>query len=223
MDETEKQKIIRSILFPTIFVSILWGLKFLEVFSGIDLIRFGLYPRSWSGLIGIITCPLIHSSFAHLFSNSVPLLVLGAMTFYFYRPIAFSVFFWVYLMSGIWLWAAGREAYHIGASGLVYGFASFLFFSGIFRKERTTMVLSLLVVFLYGSMIWGIFPTHREISWESHLLGSLAGVITAFYYRKEGPQAKKFEWGDEEEDDGEWKIEDENNQDTYPTDEIKPN
>ena len=197
MDDLEKQKILKSIFFPFIFIGVLWSVKFFETFYNISFIQFGLYPRTWEGLIGIFTCPLIHSSYEHLFSNSVPLLVLGTMTFYFYRPIAFSVFFWVYLMSGIWLWAAGRDAYHIGASGLVYGFASFLFFSGIFRKERTLMVLSLLVVFLYGSLVWGIFPIYKQISWEAHLLGSLAGFITAFYYRKEGPQAKKFEWEDE--------------------------
>ncbi|MBI4930465.1 MAG: rhomboid family intramembrane serine protease [Bacteroidetes bacterium] len=206
MDNSEKQKIFRSILYPVLFVALLWAVKLAEIIFNTDFILFGLYPRAYSGLIGILTCPLVHSSFNHLSSNSIPLLVLGGMTFYFYRPIAFSVFFWVYLMSGIWLWAAGREAYHIGASGLVYGFASFLFFSGIFRKERSLMVLSLLVVFLYGSLVWGIFPIHREISWESHLLGSLAGIITAFYFRKEGPQAKKFEWNEEEEDNGEWKI-----------------
>ncbi|MEK6616919.1 MAG: rhomboid family intramembrane serine protease, partial [Bacteroidota bacterium] len=199
----EKNKIIPSILYPSFFVALLWVVKFLETAFNLNLVQFGLYPRAYSGLIGIITCPLIHSSFNHLFSNSIPLLVLGGILFYFYRPIAFSIFFWVYLMSGLWLWAAGREAYHIGASGLVYGFASFLFFSGIFRKERSLMVLSLLVVFLYGSLVWGIFPIHPEISWESHLLGSLAGIITAFYFRKEGPQEKKFEWEDEDgENDG---------------------
>ena len=213
MDKTEKQAIIRSIFFPSLFVALLWGVKFFEISLNINLIQFGVYPRRWEGLIGIITCPLIHSSFAHLFSNSIPLLVLGAMTFYFYRPIAFSVFFWVYLMSGIWLWAAGRAAYHIGASGLVYGFASFLFFSGIVRKEKSLMVLSLLVVFLYGSLVWGIFPIDPQISWESHLLGSLVGVATAFYYRKEGPQAKKFEWEEErnepEKGDEYWKKDNE--------------
>jgi membrane associated rhomboid family serine protease len=206
MEEAEKKKIIRSILYPCLFVSVLWMVKFLEIVFNLDLVRYGLYPRVWSGLIGILTCPLIHGSFNHLFSNSIPLLVLGGITFYFYRPIAFSVFFWVYLMSGIWLWAAGRSAYHIGASGLVYGFAAFLFFSGIFRKERSLMVLSMLVVFLYGSLWWGLFPIHPEISWESHLLGSLAGVITAFYFRKEGPQAKKIEWNEDEEDNEEWKL-----------------
>ncbi len=209
MEDPEKKKIARSIFYPALFVGILWLVKILEIAFGIDLIRFGLYPRAWSGLIGVITCPLIHSSFAHLFSNSVPLFVLGSITFYFYRPIAFPVFFWVYLMSGLWLWAAGREAYHVGASGLVYGFVTFLFFSGIFRKERSLMVLSMLVTFLYGSLVWGIFPIQPQISWESHLLGSLAGVITAFYFRKEGPQAKKIEWNDDEDDNGEWKLENE--------------
>lgn len=215
MEESEKQKIIRSIFYPVLFVAILWMVHALESLLGIKFVEFGLYPRTYSGLIGIITSPLIHEhseywwSSAHLWSNTFPLLILGSITFYFYRPMAFSVYFWVYLMSGIWLWAAGRDAYHIGASGLVYGFAAFLFFSGIFRKERSLMVLSLLVVFLYGSMVWGIFPLQPKISWESHLLGSLAGIITAFYFRKEGPQAKKFEWNEEEDDHGEWKIDQE--------------
>lgn len=206
MEDSEKKKIIRSILYPSLFVALLWIIKLVEISFELNLIPFGLYPRAYAGLLGILTCPLIHSSFDHLFSNSIPLLVLGGMTFYFYRPIAFSVFFWVYLMSGVWLWAAGREAYHIGASGLVYGFASFLFFSGVFRRERSLMVLSLLVVFLYGSLVWGIFPLQPKVSWESHLLGSLAGVITAFYLRKEGPQAKIIEWNEEEDDNGEWNI-----------------
>ena len=205
MEKEERRKIFRSIFFPLLFVAVLWAVKIGERSLGINLVPFGLLPREWKGLAGIFTSPLIHSSspdwFSHLFSNTVPLLVLGSITFYFYRPIAFPVFFWVYFMSGIWLWAGGRgEAYHIGASGLVYGFASFLFFSGIFRKEKTLMVLSLLVVFLYGSLVWGMLPILPQISWESHLLGALAGVITAFYFRKEGPQAQKFEWEDEEEE-----------------------
>lgn len=211
MEESEKEKIIRSIIYPSLFVALLWSIKLVEIAFDLNLLHFGLYPRAYSGLIGIFTCPLIHSSYNHLFSNSIPLLVLGGIIFYFYRPIAFSVFFWVYLMSGIWLWAAGREAYHIGASGLVYGFVTFLFFSGIIRRERSLLVLSMLVTFLYGSLVWGIFPIQKEISWEAHLLGALAGSITAFYFRKEGPQAKKFEWNEEEDDNGEWRIEQEEN------------
>ncbi len=192
---------------------VLWAIKLIEKNFGINLSGYGLYPRDLGELTGILTSPLVHGDYNHLISNSLPLLVLGGMMFYFYRPISFLVFFWIYIMSGLWLWAAGRgEAPHIGASGLVYGFASFLFFSGIFRKERTLMVLSMLVVFLYGSLVWGVLPIDPKISWESHLLGSLAGIITAFYFRKEGPQAKKIVWDEDEEDDGEWKIENEDSE-----------
>lgn len=207
---TEKEKLFKSILYPGVFVIILWLVKVTEVIFDISFIKYGLYPRTYSGLIGVLTSPLIHGSFNHLMSNTVPLLVLGGIIFYFYRPIAFSVFFWVYFMSGIWLWAAGRDAYHIGASGLVYGFVTFLFFSGIFRKERKFMVLSLLVTFLYGSLIWGIFPLEPQVSWESHLLGSLAGISTAYYYRNEyaKPDEPKSEGGDDDPGHDEWKLPD---------------
>jgi len=118
MEDSEKKKIIRSIFYPSLFVALLWLIKLIEIGFDLDLIPYGLYPRAYSGLIGIATCPLIHSSFDHLFSNSIPLLVLGVMMFYFYRPIAFSVFFWFYLMSGVWLLAVGREADAFEASVL---------------------------------------------------------------------------------------------------------
>lgn len=219
MNEEERKRIIRSILYPTVFVAVIWFIKGVEIIFNYPLIKLGLYPRTWEGLLGIITSPLIHSSeptlYAHVFSNSIPLLMLGTMTFYFYRTIAFRVCFWVYLMTGVWLWAAGREAYHIGASGLVYGFASFLFFSGIFRKDRTLMGLSLLVVFLYGGLVWGIFPLFPHISWEAHLLGALAGFITAFYFRKEGPQRKKFDWENENDEPETEDYRKKSNQDFY--------
>ncbi len=137
----------------------------------------------------------------HLFSNTVPLLILGSVMFYFYRPIAFQVFFWVYLMTGIWVWVAARDAYHIGASGLVYGFLTFLFFSGVFRKDTRLLSISLFVAFLYGGTMYGILPITKGISWESHLMGSLAGLVTAYHFRKEGPIARKYDLGDDEENE----------------------
>ena len=121
--------------------------------------------------------------------------------FYFYRPIAFQIFLWVYLSTGIWVWSAARNSYHIGASGIIYGFESFLFFSGVFRKNTKLQALSLLVVFLYGSTIWGIFPIEKHISWESHALGALAGLIIAYYYRKEGPPNQTYDFGDDAENE----------------------
>ena len=132
------------------------------------------------------------------------MLVLGMITFYFYKPIAWPAFFWIYFMSGVWLWVGGRnneagEIYHIGASGLIYGAAVFLFFSGVFRKHKPLMVISTLVLFLYGSMMWGIFPLMPNVSWEAHLFGAISGLLVAYNYRKEGPQRKEYEW--EKEDD----------------------
>lgn len=190
-------KLFFSLLYPGLFVIILWGIKLFEVAEQVNLSWYGLYPRRIDGLIGIVTAPLLHGDFPHLISNTLPLLVLGPIIFYFYRSIAFNVFFWVYLMTGVWVWAAGRTTYHIGASGIVYGFITFLFFSGVFRKDTRLLALSLFVTFLYGGAVWGIFPLQNGISWESHMLGSLAGLITAYNFRKEGPPPRKYDFGDD--------------------------
>jgi len=197
----QTSKIFFSLFYPLLFVAILWGIRLFEEVTGVKLFWYGLYPRTIHGLIGIVTAPLIHGDFSHLMSNTLPLIILGSMMFYFYRPIAFQVFFWVYLMTGVWVWAAARDSYHIGASGILYGFLCFLFFSGIFRKNPALMALSLFVTVLYGSMVWGVFPIRSGVSWESHLLGSLAGIITAYNFRKEGPPPKKYDWGSDEENE----------------------
>lgn len=183
-----KDKVIfyESLLYPTLFVVLLWGIKIIQYLYGLNLVVFGILPRNFYGLIGIATAPLIHGSFQHLFSNSLPLLILGIMTFYFYRKIAFEIFFWVYILTGVWVWtSASDNGFHIGASGIIYGFASFLVFSGVFRKERKSLLLSLIVILVYGGLIWGILPTSNDYSWESHFFGALSGGFAAFFYRKE--------------------------------------
>lgn len=194
-------KLFFSFLYPTLFVAVLWGIKLFEVVEQVNFSWYGIYPRKTSGLIGIVTAPLLHGDFPHLISNTLPLMVLGPIIFYFYRSIAFNVFFWVYLMTGVWVWAAGANGYHIGASGIIYGFITFLFFSGVFRKDTRLLALSLFVTFLYGGAIWGIFPLQIGVSWESHMLGSLAGVITAYNFRNEGPPPRKYDFGDDEENE----------------------
>jgi len=163
-------------------------------------------PRKTEGLLGIITSVFVHGDLGHIASNSLTMLVLGMMLFYFYRKIAFPVFLWIWLISGLWLWVGGRNDeyhpnYHIGASTLIYGLASFLFFSGVFRRHLQLMVVSALVLFLYGGIIWGIFPINVEMSWEGHLFGAIAGVMVAYNYRREGPQRKVYEWENEEEEE----------------------
>lgn len=199
----DKNALLRAFFYPFVFVIILWLIKLTEFIFNIHLASFGMLPRSLMHLPGIISMPLLHANFKHLISNSFPLLVLGGFVFYFYKAIAWKVVFWIYFLSGLWLWIGGRPLYHIGASGLVYGFASFLFFSGIFKRNSTLMAVSLIIIFLYGSMIWGFFPEFfpdENISWEGHLFGFLAGTLMAFYYRKSGPQKPVYDWNEEDED-----------------------
>ena len=130
------------------------------------------------------------------------MLVLGGCLFYFYKEIAVKIFILIYLITGLCVWFGAREAYHIGASGVVYGLASFLFLSGIIRRDGRLLAITLLVTFLYGSLVWGVFPDfypEKNISFESHFWGLIVGVILALYFRKLGPQRKKYDWEEEEE------------------------
>ncbi len=206
-DTFYRKKLLLSMIIPGIFVFIMWMAKIVEVLFEIDLTRFGIYPLTLRGLPGILFSPFIHANFSHLFSNSLPLFFLSVALFYFYSEVAVRVFIWTYFLTGLTVWIAGREAWHIGASGIVYGLASFLFFSGIIRKYFRLIALSLLIVFLYGSMVWGLFPgVYKDVSWESHMLGFVSGVVLAVWYRKEGPQQPLYEWMDE---DNEIKVEEE--------------
>ena len=202
-----RKKLLLSMLLPGVFVFMMWLVKIIEVLFDLDISNFGIYPLSLEGLPGILFSPFIHANFGHLFNNSLPLFFLGTALFYFYSDIAIRVSLWTYFLTGIFVWLAGRNAWHIGASGLIYGFASFLFFSGIIRKYFRLVALSLLIVFLYGSMVWGIFPNiYREVSWESHMLGFISGIVLAVWYRKEGPQQPVYEWLDEEDEENPDKV-----------------
>ena len=198
-EQLEKKKFLYSMIFPAIFVVALWLIKLSEIVLEVDLTALGVYPMKVDGLIGILTGPLIHGDLGHLATNSVPLLILGMGLFYFYDTIAYRVFIIIYILAGLMLWLGGREAYHIGASGVIYGLAAFLFLSGIIRKHVRLMAISLLVAFLYGGMIWGVLPLDTRTSWEGHLFGAIAGIAIAFYYKNMGPQRKKYDWEIEEE------------------------
>jgi len=211
--KTEQKRFFQSLIFPVAFVLLLWLIKAADVIWDMDMNEYGLYPLKVKGLLGIITSPLLHAGFSHLFANTIPLLVLGSLLFYFYRPLAWQVFFLIWLMTGVWVWVFARgSGVHIGASGIIYGLASFLFLSGIIRREQRLMIITLLVTFLYGSLLWGLFPQFfpkEHISWESHLMGLLSGALLAIYYRKSGPQKKVYHWDDEDdseqEEDAYWK------------------
>ncbi len=201
-----RKKLLLSIFIPGVFVVLLWLVKIVEVIFDLNFTGLGIYPLSLKGLPGILLSPFIHADFRHLLNNSLPLFFLATALFYFYSEIAIKVSLWTWFLTGLLVWLAGRDAWHIGASGLVYGLASFLFFSGIIRRYFRLIALSLLIVFLYGSMVWGIFPNiYKNVSWESHMLGFVSGILLAIWYRNEGPQEPVYEWMDEdpEEDEGE--------------------
>ncbi len=205
--DPERKKLIRSLFFPAIFVFIIWFVKALEVILDTSFAGYGMHPMYWKGIPGILTMPLIHAGWKHLFANSIPLFLLAALLFYSYREIAWKVLILIYFLSGLWVWFLGDPgSVHIGASGVVYGLAAFLFTSGIIRREKTLMAITLLVAFLYGGLIWGVFPQFfpkERISWEGHLMGLLAGTILAIYFRKVGPQRPRYDWEEEDDDQDE--------------------
>ncbi len=168
------------------FVGLLWFIKAVEMATHANYAFLGVLPRTLRGSIGIVTAPLIHGDLIHLTSNTIPLVILGILLFYFYSKFAIEAFIWVYIISGFWTWLFARNSYHIGASGVVYGIAAFLFFSGIIRRNRPLMTISAVILFLYGSMLYGIFPglVEADVSWESHFTGALAGTLLAFLFRK---------------------------------------
>ena len=186
--EFEKLKLKHSLLFPMAFLFLMWAIKLFEWGLGLDFHFLGVFPLQPKGLIGILTSPLIHKDFSHLMANSVPFAVLSWGIFYFYRPLSYRIFILCYLTSTILVWFGAREAYHIGASGLVYAFASFLFFSGLIRYYYRLIAISFVVVFLYGGLFWGVFPILNDVSWEGHLFGGFSGFIYALVFRKDGPQ-----------------------------------
>jgi len=171
-----------SIAYPFRFVVLMWSFFFVEALAHIPLSSFGIVPRTVYGLIGIFLAPLLHGNFLHLASNSVPMLVLGTLLYLFYNPIAPKVFAHCYFITGALVWAFGRTSLHIGASGLVYGIAFFLFFIGIARKDFRSLAISLVTVFFYGGIVYGVLPGQQFISWESHLMGALVGIYCAFKF-----------------------------------------
>lgn len=180
------------IVIPLVAIFLIWFIYFIEINFGLNFNQYGIYPKSFVGLRGVLFSPFIHSDTTHLINNSVPLSVMLGCLYYFYQKIAHKVLFFGFILTGLLTWVLGRPSYHIGASGILYLLVSFIFFSGVFRKYYRLIALSLIVVFLYGGMVWYIFPIEERISWEGHLSGFLIGFILAFLYRRKGPIPKKF-------------------------------
>lgn len=197
-DETHYRYTNAVILVPLILLLGIWMVYYTELRLGVNLNDWGIYPRTLRGLRGIGASPWIHGSLEHLYNNSIPLVVLTAALFYFYRNIAWKTLLFGVLLSGLITWSIGRSSYHIGASGLIYVLASFIFFKGIFTRYYRLVALSLSVVFVYGGMLWYIFPVVEGVSWEGHLGGFVTGLILAFLLKTPVPKPTKYAWESED-------------------------
>lgn len=180
------------------FVVLLWLIHVANWVFGLGLTQFGVRPRSIDGLAGIAFGPLLHTSFSHLFSNSLPLLVLGTMMLHLYPSSSLRVLPLLHAGPGLIVWLFGRASIHVGASGLVYGLAAYIFLSGVLRRDRRAIAATLLVGFLYGGMVWGVLPIQPGVSWETHLAAALIGIALAIRYRDlDVPPTKRYDWEDE--------------------------
>ncbi len=204
-NKAERKKLLGSLVIPLIIVAMMWVVKTIEWSFGIYLGRFGITPHTARGLIGIFTLPFLHGNWEHLLSNTIPIIVLGTALYYCYPSLANRVMLITYLGSGLLTWCIGDPSTtHIGASALVYGLNLFLITSGFIRGNRMLIVISLIMVFLYGSFIWGMIPSlaiPQNISWEGHLSGALIGILLAIFLRKEGPQKEVYHWEEDDEED----------------------
>lgn len=169
------------------------------------LYRLALWPRTQEGILGVLTAPLIHGTWAHLMSNFSALFALTSLGYYHFKPFFFWLLAFIWLASGLWTWGFARPSYHLGASGLIYGLAAFCFVSGIISRNIRLRALALLIAFLYGGFIWGIWPLpfNQEISWEMHLSGMLSGILAVWIFRHDIPRQEPASWDDEENEETE--------------------
>ena len=180
----ETQELFEAARFPIYFIILLWVIHIAKIALHLRITDYGIFPRTASGLKGIFLAPLIHGDFTHLISNTVPMFVLGLIVFLFYRKVALISFIIIYVTTGAMVWMfSGSMAYHIGASGVVYGLLSFVFWNGIFRRNIKSVVLALIVLVLYSGYFFGVLPDQEGISWESHLFGAIIGIIVSFIFK----------------------------------------
>jgi len=202
--ENTNTSLWKTVQFPIYLVLSLWVIHIFKISSGYPMGNFGLLPRDMSGIVGIFTSPFIHGSFQHLMSNSVPLFMLSLLILLFYKKVAYQSMLLIYVLTGAAVWTFARDVIHIGASGVVYGLVSFVFWTGLFRRNIKSIMLALIMLVLYGSYVFGVLPNQEGISWESHLCGGLVGILVAYWMRdsRENDEEERDPWKDEPADHG---------------------
>lgn len=202
MNHPRDGRLKRIALGVGLIIALLWCLHAVYTFFGWPAQRLGVRPGEITGLPGILTAPWVHGSWSHLALNTPALFLLLVISLYRYPRASRLALPAIYLLSGLGVWLFGRDSFHIGASGLTHGLMFFIFASGVIRRDRSAMALSMLVFFLYGGMIWGVFPLAPGISFEYHLFGALSGLLAAFALRRRDPvERRRYSWELEEEEE----------------------
>ena len=162
-------------------MAVLWIIHVLSYFLPVN--KYGIIPREISGLPGIIFAPFLHYDFTHLSTNSVSLFILGMFLITMEHSRSYWIVSAIIVLGGLGTWIIGRSGtVHIGASGVIYGILGFLIVRGLFKRDFKTLLISIVVFFLYCGMIFGVLPVNFRMSWESHLCGFLSGILLASTY-----------------------------------------
>ena len=174
-----KANIKSTVLLITSIVALLWIIEILNIATGNNFGTYGILPRTVTGLRGIVFSPFIHHNIYHLVLNTVPFVILGGLVSLRGLDDFIELSLFVMIVGGLCVWLVGRQAYHIGASGLIFGYFGFLTSASWYEKRFMTIIVSLVVLFLYGGLFWGVLPIRPFVSWEGHLFGLLSGVACA--------------------------------------------
>lgn len=207
----EKNTFFLSLSKAFIIVLLIWLAFVLNDVFSLQFYEFGLRPRTAKGLIGIFAMPFLHGDYTHLVSNSLPLFLLSFGLFYFFKGKALLILLMTWISSGVLTWVIGQGGVHIGASGMVYALAFFMVTISLIKMETKLLAYTLIIIFLYGSLVWGFFPIlfpGKQISWEGHLAGAITGIMLAVFYRHDGPRKKEY-FLDEKEEEMEDEMSDE--------------
>tara|TARA_B110000879_G_C11142596_1_gene501020 strand:+ start:51 stop:851 length:801 start_codon:yes stop_codon:yes gene_type:complete len=183
----DRNRLFYALWTTFLFLILIWGVFWFNELYDLNWKKWGNHPKVWSDWTGVLTFPFLHGDLDHLWNNSATFFTLNGLLFYFYRSIALQTWIALFLSSGIGLWIFADGGNHIGASGLIYALAAFLFLSGIIRNSQLLLRVSLVVAFLYGGMVWWMLPLDSHISWEGHLAGAISGVLFALLMRNKGP------------------------------------
>lgn len=192
-----------AIIVSVCAVSLLWVIQSAGVLFALPLNTLGILPWAWERCYGVLTAPLVHGSYEHLFHNTLPLIVLGSILLYGYPNSRLKVIAITWLSSGIGVFLFGRDAVHLGASGVSHGLFFFLFLVSILRRDKRSVALMMIAFFMYGGMVMTIFPRDPDISFEAHFFGALGGVVAALLWWKHDPkpEIKRYSWEGEDNDD----------------------